>query len=160
MENQIISGLNSFLVFQLGSEKFAVNIGHVKKILEMIHITRVPHAPELYLGVINHFGEVLPVIDGRIKFGLKKKEPDANTCIIILMISVEGVVHHIGFVVDQVLQVAGIINENMRVTPDIGKKFQFDCISSIAKVKEDFILILNVEKLFSEKDITVINPDT
>ena len=31
MENQIISGLNSFLVFQLGSEKFAVNIGHVKE---------------------------------------------------------------------------------------------------------------------------------
>jgi purine-binding chemotaxis protein CheW len=126
----------------------------------MIHITRVPHAPELYLGVINLFGEVLPVIDGRIKFGLKKKEADANTCIIILMVPVEGGIHHIGIVVDQVLQVAGIVNENMNAIPDIGKKFQFDCVSSIVKVKEDFILVLNVEKLFSEKDITAINTDT
>lgn len=157
MDNQVITGLNSFLIFQLNAEKFAVNIGYVQKILEMTHITRVPHAPELYLGVINLFGEVLPVIDGRTKFDLQKKEADANTCIIVLMVPVEGTVHNIGMVVDQVIQVSDINGENMSVAPDIGKKFQFDCISAIAKVNEEFFLVLNVEKLFDEKEITTIN---
>ena len=157
MENQVISGLSSFLIFQLGSEKFAVNIGYVQKILEMIYITRVPHAPELYLGVINLFGEVLPVIDGRTKFDIKKKEVDANTCIIVLMAPVGGAIHTIGIVVDQVLQVADITGENMCAPPDIGKKFRLDCISSIAKVKEEFILVLNMERLFEEKEVTLIN---
>ncbi|MGV8139312.1 MAG: chemotaxis protein CheW [Mangrovibacterium sp.] len=159
MENQVISGLSSFLVFQLGSEKFAVNIGYVQKILEMIHITRVPYAPEPYLGVINFFGEILPVMDGRTKFDLKKKEVDTNTCIIVLMAPVSGAIHTIGIVVDQVLQVADITGENMCAPPEIGKKFRFDYICSIAKVKEEFILILNMEKLFDEKDVSLINPN-
>lgn len=157
MENQVISGLNSFLIFQLGSEKFAVNIGYVQKILEINHITRVPHAPEIYLGVINFFGEVLPVIDGRSKFDLTRKAVDENTCIIVLMAPLEGAVYPFGIVVDQVLKVADIPGDDMSVPPDIGKKFRFDCIHSVAKVKEEFIFVLNMEKIFDEKGITTSN---
>jgi len=157
MENQIISGLNSFLIFQLGSDKFAVNIGYVRKIHEMTHITKVPHAPELYLGVINFFGDILPVIDGRVKFALKRKEFSKNTCIIILMVPLETGIYNIGIVVDQVTQVADIDDGDMNDTPDLGKRFQFECISGIAKLKDEFVLVLNVEKLFSEKDLTAIN---
>ncbi|MEL7587679.1 MAG: chemotaxis protein CheW [Prolixibacteraceae bacterium] len=159
MNNQIISGLTSYLIFQLGSEKFAVNIGHVRKILEMPHITKVPHAPALYLGVINLFGDVLPVIDGRIKFGMKQKEADNNTCIIILMVQVDQEFFNIGFVVDQALQVIDIKDEDLNSAPEVGKKFQLDFISAVAKVQDEFILVLNTAKLFDEEDYTALNTD-
>jgi chemotaxis signal transduction protein len=159
MENQIISGLNSFLIFQLGPEKFAVNIGHVKKILEMTAVTKVPHTPDSYLGIINLFGEVLPVIDGRTKFGLEKKDPDVSTCIVVVMIPLDAEVYHVGFVVDQVLQVIDIAAENLSASPEIGKKFKLDFVRSVAKVKDEFILVLEVEKLFGEVDLTAINTD-
>ncbi len=157
MENQIITGLDSYLTFQIGREKFAVNIGYIKKIIEMVPITRVPHAPDLYLGVINLFGEVLPVIDGRLKFGLTKKEADENTCIMILMIAVEEGIQNIGMVVDQVLKVTDIAEKEMNAAPDIGKKFRFDCIRAVAKVNGEFILVLNPEKLFSSDEL---NPES
>ncbi len=159
MDSQIISGLDSYLIFQLGSEKFAVNIGYVKKILEMSHITKVPHAPDLYLGVINLFGEILPVIDGRKKFGFKEAGTNLSTCIVVLMLPVEGGVYQTGMVVDQVIQVTDLAGENLSFPARIGKKFQFEFISSVAKIKDEFILVLNMEKLFDERDLTAVITD-
>ena len=161
MDNQIISKLSSYLVFQLGHEKFAVNIGHVNKILEMTEITKIPHTPDLYLGVINLLGDVIPVIDGRTKFGLKKKDADLNTCIVIVMFSADGdEILNVGLVVDQVLQVIDIADENLSSPPDLGKKFKLDFVPLVAKIKEEFILVLNVEKLFSADGLDHVNLDT
>lgn len=156
MENQIITGLDSYLTFLVGKEKFAVNIGYIKKIIEMVPITRVPHAPDFYPGVINLFGEVLPVIDGRLKFGLTKKEADENTCIMILMIAMEEGIQNIGMVVDQVLKVADIAEEEMNAAPKGRKRFRVDCIRAVAKVNGEFILVVDPEKLFSSDEL---NPE-
>ncbi|MDD4190490.1 MAG: chemotaxis protein CheW [Mangrovibacterium sp.] len=158
MNSQIIKGLNSYLVFQLGPEKFAANIGHVKKILEMSRITKVPHAPDLYLGVINLFGEILPVVDGRKKFDFQEAEITNNTCIIVFMLPVDGDVYQVGMVVDQVLQVADLTGGDLSSPPRTGKKFRFEFISSIARLRDEFILVLNMEKLF-EKDLKTIITD-
>ena len=158
MNSQIIKGLNSYLVFQLGPEKFAANIGHVKKILEMSRITKVPHAPDLYLGVINLFGEILPVVDGRKKFDFQEAEITNNTCIIVFMLPVDGDVYQVGMVVDQVLQVADLTGGGLSSPPRTGKKFRFEFISSIARLRDEFILVLNMEKLF-EKDLKTIITD-
>ena len=153
MDNQVISGLKSYLTFKLGEEQFAVNIGHVKKILEITEITKVPHAPDYYLGVINLFGNVLPVIDGRLKFGLEKRQMDKNACIIVLMLSTENGAHAIGILVDQVLKVTDILDENLSAPPEVGGKFKHDFIQSIANNENEFIIVLNVEKLFSDENI-------
>ncbi len=157
MENQIISGLKSYLTFKIGSEKFAVNIGHVKKILEMTHITRVPQVPDHYLGVINLFGNVLPVIDGRSRFGIERKENDVNTCIVVLMMSGQAETFAAGIVVDQVLEVLNIDDADLTNPPVAGKRFQHDFIRSIANVKEEFIIVLNENKLFEEENFTPLN---
>ena len=158
MENEIIEGLDFYLCFQLGAEKFAVNIGHVKKIMEMTNITRVPHVPEFYKGVINLFGEVLPVIDSRLKFGMEEKTYDKNTCIIVLMLSTPEKTNGVGIIVDQVHQVISIPSEQIKEPPEIGDKFKNELIQSIAQKDEEFIIILNVEKIFSTQELQVINP--
>ena len=158
MENEIIAGLDSYLSFQLGTEKFAVNIGHVRKILEMIEITRVPHVPNYYKGVVNLFGDVLPVIDSRLKFGFEEKPYDKNTCIIVLMLSSLEKTNGIGLIVDQVHQVMQISDHQIKEPPEIGNKFRNELIESIAQVNDEFIIILNVEKVFSSEELDVIKP--
>ena len=158
MENEIIKGLHSYLTFQLGNEKFAVNIGHVRKILEMTTITRVPHVPSYYKGVINLFGEVLPVIDGRIKFGMEEKAYSKDTCIIVLMMDALENVNGVGIIVDLVHQVLDIHSDQINEPPEIGEKYRNELIESIAKVGDEFIIVLNVEKIFSSNELTIINP--
>lgn len=158
MENEIIEGLDSYLTFQLETEKFAVNIGHVQKILEMTPFTRVPHVPDYYKGVINLFGEVLPVVDGRLKFGMDEKPYDKNTCIIVLMLPVLENASGVGVIVDQVHRVINIPKEQIKEPPEVGGKFKNELIQAIAKVDEEFVIVLNVEKIFSSNEMKFINP--
>ncbi len=158
MKGEIIHGLNSYLTFQLGDEKFAVNIGHVKKILEQTDITKVPNVPDYYKGIINLFGDVLPVINARQKFGMETIDDTQNTCIIVLMLSYESESFSAGFIVDQVHQVITIKEEQMQAPPGLVKRMQQNFIKSIASVKDEFIIILDVENLFNTSDLELINP--
>jgi purine-binding chemotaxis protein CheW len=90
MAAEIIQGLNSYFTFRLGSELFAVNIGHVTKILGLSEITRVPNSPKYFRGIINLFGDVLPVFDGRLKFGFPETENTRNTCILVFVFELDG----------------------------------------------------------------------
>ncbi|MGQ8338487.1 chemotaxis protein CheW [Sunxiuqinia sp. A32] len=157
METQIIKGLNSYLTFQLGEERFAVNIGHVKKILEMTEITKVPHVPDYYLGVINLFGEVLPVISAGKRFGIEVAEQTEKTCIVVLMLEAGEEVYSVGLMVDQVHHVMGISSDQLQPPPTIGKRFHHEFIESIANVNEEFIIVLDVDKLFYASDLELIN---
>ena len=78
------TAINSYLSFKLGKELFAAHVNNVLNILEMVKITEVPKAPEYMKGVINLRGNVLPVIDTRIKFGMSPTEYTVNTCILVL----------------------------------------------------------------------------
>jgi purine-binding chemotaxis protein CheW len=158
MENGIIEGLDDYLSFRLGAEKFAVNIGHVTKILEMSNITRVPHVPDYYKGVINLFGEVLPVIDSRLKFGMEEKPYDKNTCIIVLMLSAMKKSAGIGLIVDMVEKVINIPASQIKEPPEVGEKFKNELVQAIAQLDDEFIIILNAEKFFSYQELEVINP--
>ena len=159
METEIIQGLNSYLTFQLGEEKFAVNIGHVRKILEMTEITKVPHVPDYYKGVINLFGDVLPVVSGRQRFGMELVDNTEKTCIIVLVLSNEEDLFSVGLIVDQVHQVIRIEENQMKPTPDFGKRFEHDFIKSIANVNDEFIIILDVDNLFRADELEFINTE-
>jgi purine-binding chemotaxis protein CheW len=158
MENGIIEGLDDYLCFCLGDEKFAVNIGHVTKIMEMAKITRVPHVPDYYKGVINLFGDVLPVIDSRLKFGMEEKPYDKNTCIIVLMLSAEKKPIGVGIIIDQVDRVINIPASQIKEPPEVGEKFKNELVQAIAQLDDEFVIILNVEKFFSHQELEVINP--
>ena len=64
-------GTNSYISFMLGEEYFAINVGKVLNILQLVQITKVPTAPDYMKGVINLRGTVLPIIDVRMKFGME-----------------------------------------------------------------------------------------
>jgi purine-binding chemotaxis protein CheW len=157
MAAEIIQGLNSYFTFRLGSELFAVNIGHVTKILGLSEITRVPNSPKYFRGIINLFGDVLPVFDGRLKFGFPETENTRNTCILVFVFELDGQVVSSGIIVDSVEKVLVFEPEQIKPAPTVGKGFNNEYINGITSINDEFVIILNLEKIFSEEEISLIN---
>ena len=151
--NETISNVNSYLTFKLGEEIFAANVSKVLNILEMTKITKVPKAPAYMKGVINLRGSVLPLIDTRIKFGMTETQFTTNTCILVLDIIINNESVRIGALVDAVQEVLEIDDKQVQPPPNIGSKYKSDFIEGMVKVGEEFIMILNVEQIFSTDDI-------
>jgi purine-binding chemotaxis protein CheW len=157
MAAEIIHGIDSFFTFRLGSEFFAVNVGNVTKILELTSITKVPNSPPYFKGIINLFGEVLPVFDGRLKFGFPEVETTRNTCILVLVFELDGLSVSTGIIVDSVEKVVIFEPEQIKPAPTVGKGFNAEFIHGIVNMNDEFIIILNIEKIFSEAEISIIN---
>jgi len=160
MNQDNLSKINSYLSFKLGEEEFAAHVGKVLNILEMTKITEVPRAPEYMKGVINLRGTVLPVIDTRIKFGMTATEYTTNTCIIVLDIEMDGESIHVGALVDAVQAVLEIDKEAIMAPPSIGSKYKSDFIEGVANIDEKFVMILNMDAVFSADEITSMKDKT
>jgi len=157
MAAEIIHGINSYFTFRLGSELFAINIGNVTKILGLTNITKVPNSPRYFKGIINLFGDVIPVFDGRLKFGFPEIESTQNTCILVLVFELDGQVVSSGIIIDSVEKVVIFETEQIKPAPTIGKGFNTEFIQGIATLNDEFVIILNIEKIFSEEEICLIN---
>lgn len=153
MSNGSESKINSYLTFKLGEEEFAAHVGKVLNILEMTKITEVPKSPNYMKGVINLRGSVLPVIDTRIKFGMTPTEYTPNTCIVVMDIEMDGDSIHVGALVDSVQAVLEIDDAQILPPPSIGHKYRSEFIDGVANINETFIMILNMDEVFSSEEM-------
>lgn len=157
MAAEVIQGLYSYFTFRIGNELFAVNIGYITKILEMTDITKIPNSPRYFKGIINLFGEVLPVFDGRLKLGFPEVERTRNTCILIFVFELDGQPVSSGIVVDSVEKVVFFDTEQIEPAPQNGEGFNSKYIDGIATVNDESVILLNLEKIFSEEKISLKN---
>lgn len=144
---------NQYLTFTLGEEVFALEIASVREVLEYTSITKVPRTPEYIRGVINLRGRAVPVVDVRLKFGMPATERTVNTCIIIVEVDLEGESTVLGALSDSVKEVMDIEPENIEPAPRIGTSIKADFIKGIGKHGEDFIILLDINKVFSEEEL-------
>jgi purine-binding chemotaxis protein CheW len=148
--------INSYLTFKLGNEIFGANVAKVLNILEMTKITKVPKAPGYMKGVINLRGSVLPLIDTKIKFDLGETEYTTNTCILVLDIELNGEPVHVGALVDAVQEVIEIDDLQIQPAPSIGSKYKSEFIEGMAKVNDEFIMLLNMDLIFSTSELSLL----
>ena len=151
---------NSYLTFKLGEEEFGAHVSQVLNILEMTKITEVPKTPDYMKGVINLRGMVLPVIDARIKFGLPETGYTNNTCIIVMDLDLDGDTVHIGTIVDEVLSVTEIEEGQIEPPPSIGNQYKSEFIYGMAKVDDNFVMLLDMQKVLSSAEMTEIYSKT
>ncbi len=160
METTTINKTDSYLIFKIGKESFALSVYEVINILEMIPITEVPQAPEFLLGVINLRGEVLPLIDPKKRLNLPDQEQTRNTCILVLEIQTEEEKIKLGMLVDEVNEVSEYNQESILDSPSIGSTFRSEIIKGVIRLEEHFIMLLNTSLLFSIEEINDIYNST
>lgn len=149
----------SFLSFKLGSEVFAVHVNEVLNILEMTKITSIPKAPKYLKGVINLRGMVLPVVDARLKFNMEEMEYTTNTCIIVMDLEINNELMHVGFIVDQVLEVLELGSDDIEAAPSLGTNYKAEFLNGMAQINDEFVMILNMEKIFSVAELNMLKAE-
>ena len=149
-----------FLTFTLADEIFAVDISQVREVLEYTEMTRVPRTPEFMCGVINLRGHVVPVVDMRLKFGMEKSEKTVNTCIIIVEVTVDDGTTVLGAMADSVKEVMTLDADQIEPPPRIDTKLRTDFIRGMGKYNEQFIIILDSNKVFSNEELNVMQGGT
>lgn len=149
----------SYLSFKLGKEVFAVHVNDVLNILEMTKITSIPKAPKYLKGVINLRGLVLPIVDARIKFNLEELDYSSNTCIVVMDLEYNKEVVHVGFIVDQVLEVLELETENIEPAPTLGANYKVEFITGMARANDDFVMLLDMAKIFSLDEMSILQAE-
>lgn len=151
-----ISENTQYLTFKLSNEIYALEISKVREVLDMTAITKVPQTPEFLLGVINLRGGVVPVIDMRLKFGMTKGEKTVNTCIIIVEVAIDEESAIIGTLVDSVQEVLELEPNQLEPPPRIGTRLKIEFIKAMGKWKKQFIIILDIDRIFSMEELSVL----
>ncbi|PKN40357.1 MAG: chemotaxis protein CheW [Deltaproteobacteria bacterium HGW-Deltaproteobacteria-18] len=145
-----------YLTFGLGEEVFALETGSVREVIELVSVTRIPKTPPYMRGVINLRGHAVPVVDLRIKFDMPKAQDTVNTCIIIVDVEVEGENCYMGAIVDSVREVFEMTNDQINPPPRMGTSIRADFIRGMGKQNEEFIMILDIGKVFSPEELQVL----
>ncbi|MBI9097853.1 MAG: chemotaxis protein CheW [Spirochaetaceae bacterium] len=148
-----ITNSGQFLTFTLANDSFAIPIEHVLEVLEVDKITRVPRSKDYLLGVINVRGSIRPIIDLRTKLHLpplKDSEQDSIN-IIVLELEIDNEISVLGIVTDMVDKVVTLNNDNIDPTPKLGSKLNSRLISGIGKLNDLFLILLDMDYLFSEE---------
>ena len=156
MSMETITEEATYLTFTLGQEEFAVDVSKVREVLEFTKITKVPKTPDFMRGVINLRGSVVPVVDLKMKFGMEKTEQTINTCIVVMEVTIGDKATILGGLTDAVQEVVELEPEQIEAAPKIGTSLDTDFISGMGKRNEEFIIILDIDKVFSEEDHELI----
>ncbi|MBC7533903.1 MAG: purine-binding chemotaxis protein CheW [Oligoflexus sp.] len=143
-------GSNRFLVFNLNDESYAVPLLKVREVIAQTEITPVPYTPAHFKGVMNLRGQVISVIDMRLKFKMKAKDASGETAIIILDLSPVS----LGVVVDSVTSVVALNEDQISPSPEIESSISTDYITGIVRMDGKLILILEIEKTLSLDDLS------
>ncbi len=144
---------DSYLTFKLTNELYAISVSQTIKILQLSEITHVPNAPDSMKGVINHHGNVLPVIDLNQTIGLPETQRTKNTCIVILSVSTQSREVSFGAIVDEVLTVESIADDQISLPPTLGNSHTLEHILGVFKKDDQFIMILNIPMIFSNMHV-------
>ncbi len=151
-----ITEVRQYLTFKLAGEVFALDVVKVREILDYTTITKVPQTPEFMKGVINLRGSVVPVVDMRLKFGIATQDKTVDTCIIVVEINIDSEATVLGALVDSVQEVFELEPSQIEPAPRIGTKLRTEFIMGMGKRDDQFVIILDVDKVFSSEDLEMV----
>lgn len=144
---------SQFLTFHEGGECFAIDIAHVREIIEYEPTTTVPMMPEFVCGVINLRGAVVPVINLSLRFGRQPRAITRHSCIIIVEVPAEEDKQAIGILVDSVCEVVEIPASDIEPPPSFGSMLRSEFISGMGRLNGHFVILLDLNHVLSIEEM-------
>jgi Chemotaxis signal transduction protein len=154
-KRKVLNGMR-FLSFTVDNENYCMDILKVKELMGMTAITPLPRTPQFIRGVINLRGQIIPIIDLRLKFGIAFQEYSKRTCIIVVEVKYEEENILMGLVVDAIQEVVNIPDDKMSRIPYINAKIKSEYIKSIADTPEGMKIVLDVLKVLNDEELAVV----
>lgn len=143
--------LERFLAFSLADEEYAIPLLSVKEVIALPEFTPVPQSPPHFSGIMNLRGQVISVIDLRLKFGIKSTKA-AETSVIIIDMGESS----LGVIVDSVNSVFSPQVDQLSDPPEMEGNRNADAITKIYRKEKSLVLILDIFKSLSKEDRSVL----
>lgn len=152
--------IRQYLTFTLAEEQYAADVSRVREVLELLPFTKIPRMPAYMKGVINIRGSVVPVVDLRQKFGMPEAEQTVDTSIIVMDVGEGEQRITVGCLADSVEEVVDIPPESIEPAPSFGTKVDTEFMEGIAKRDEQFIIVLEINRVFDEREMASLDVGT
>jgi len=143
--------VQSFVVFTLDDQKFALHLGAVGKIAQAVEIIPLPKAPDIVMGVINVQGRIVPVVNIRRRFQLPERDINVKDHFIVCRTDHLNVAILVDAVLDIIECPQKDIIEQTNILTDV------DYVEGVAKSAEGMILIHDLNKFLSNKEADIIS---
>ena len=144
---------SKYLTVTLDNESYGIAVLKVREIIRLQKITPIPQMPDFVKGVINLRGRVIPIVDLRLKFGLKAEIAE-RTCIVVVQVNLpSGQNVQMGLVVDSVEEVVTLGAEEIEPTPEFGTKIDTSYLLGMAKVKGAVKTLLDIDRVVAPETV-------
>jgi purine-binding chemotaxis protein CheW len=145
---------SKILTFNILKEFYAIPIERVREIIRYEKITPVYDAVEYITGVINLRGQIIPILDFKMKLGLEKKDYTNKTVFIITEINGNSGEFYIGLAVDGVHNVLDIDEDSIQDSKNLGLRLKNDYINGVIKLQDhSMAVLLDVDKVVSSEEV-------
>jgi purine-binding chemotaxis protein CheW len=139
--------------FLINDVHYAVDIRRVKEIIRPLPVVPIPHPPPAVMGVADHRGEVVPVLDVRMRFGLSPTAPTRRTKWIVVMLPGKSV----GLVVDAITEVFAAGDEDQRMVPAIGAGDRARGIITVYGHRGTLVFVLDADQIGAAADLVDVS---
>ena len=137
------------LTVGLDREIFALDAACVREILDLGPVSAVPNARPFVGSLINVRGKVVPLADLRLRFGMPPEAATRDTRIVVIEVPIDGEATTVGLLADRVYEVTDLAVTNMEAAPAVGMRWRPEFIKGIGKRAEDFIIVLDIDRVFN-----------
>ncbi|RZN32278.1 chemotaxis protein CheW [Bradyrhizobium sp. Leo121] len=142
-------GSMQVVMIGLGDEKFALDAGLVREIIDPVPATKVAGSRSFVPSVINVRGNVIPLADLRIRFGMPQTEASTETRIVVIEVGIDNEPVLVGVTADKVYEVTEISRTDVQQTPRVGMHWKPEFIRFITKWREEFVIVPNMERILN-----------
>jgi len=148
--------LLQLVTFQLSEELYGIDIMDVKEIVRVQEIRPIPNAPTYVEGLFNLRGEIIPIINLHKRFHLRKAQLDDDEDLLsgFIIIDLDGM--KLGVIIDKVERVISIDTNEIQPPPQMLSGIGAEYIQGVANQKNGYLIILDIRKLFSAKELQKI----
>jgi purine-binding chemotaxis protein CheW len=141
---------NKHLIFKIKEQFFTVSVANVNTIVQLPRVFKVPQAPSFIIGVINLEGNVIPIVDTAIKLGMDELTLHPQSQVIVMQRKVDdqGKFHLLGFVADDVCDVADVEPTKIQALPNTRFDFDERLVDGMHRINDEFCMQVNIDNFY------------
>ena len=160
MEDRKSNIKTQYLFFKLDNEDYAIKANIVKEIVDYVDITKIPKANKAIRGVTNIRGDIIPIVDPKIRFNQEACSIGKRTSFIILNIFNEQKQKnsHIAIMVDLVSEVDEIDENNILPTPKFGTKIDNKYIENMIRYgcEDEYVTVIDPNTVIDIEELSKV----
>lgn len=137
------------VVFRMSDSEFGLDIRHVREVIRVPEMTRMPRTPAFVVGIINLRGRILPVLDLKKRFNLPPVETGPETRVMI----VEWRGQALGFLVDRVHEVVKVPASAVAQPADLVLAVAGQYLEGIVESRDRLIILLDLDRILDQQEI-------